>query len=201
METWDLGRGSGGLGRVSGIGEEFLGFGQEVLGVFRIWEGFLGFWQFLRFGQVFGDFLGFGQGFWDLGRCFWGFGKSFWTVFGGLGRVFGICTGILGFVQEFWDSWGFGQVFGDFLGRSRLTGGRGAVGRVWSWRISSRSPSAAAAGKSPAPLPARSAWKKITEKIPLKSLEFADPEGFPPNSGIWWDPMKATLRKTPKIGI
>lgn len=183
MDIWDLGRGSGGLGRVSGIGEEFLGFGQEVLGVFRIWEGFLGFWQFLRFGQVFGDFLGFGQGFWDLGGCFWGFGKSFWRVFEGLGRAFGICTGILGFVQEFWDSLGFGQVFGDFLGRSQLTGGRGAVGRVWSWRISSRSPSAAAAGKSPAPLPARSAWKKSRKKFHSKAWNLLILRDFPQIQG------------------
>lgn len=108
MDIWDLGRGSGGLGRVSGIGEEFLGFGQEVLGVFRIWEGFLGFWQFLRFGQVFGDFLGFGQGFWDLYRNF------------------GIRTGILGrYLGIFWDvpdSQVEGEQWGGFRAGESLPG-------------------------------------------------------------------------------
>lgn len=170
MEIWDLGRGSGGLGRVSGIGEEFLGFGQEVLGVFRIWEGFLGFWQFLRFGQVFGDFLGFGQGFWDLYRNF------------------GIRTGILGrYLGIFWD-------VPDSQVEGEQWGGFGAGESLPGHHLQ----------QLPVNLPLlfpHGLRGKITEKIPLKSLEFADPEGFPPNSGIWWDPMKATLRKTPKIGI
>lgn len=36
---------------------------------------------------------------------------------------------------------------------------------------------------------------KDTEKPPVKTLGFTDPQGFPPNSG---DPMKAVLRKPPQ---
>lgn len=41
-------------------------------------------------------------------------------------------------------------------------------------------------------------WGRTMEKTPVKPLEFTDPEGLPPNSGVCWDPVKKMLRKTPE---
>lgn len=156
-----------------------------ILAVFEIWAGLWGFsgvWAGIL-GDVFGD----------LGRA--------------SGEFLGVWAGFLGFVQEFWDSYrNFGILWdlGRYLGIFWDVPDSQVEGQQWGGFGAGESLPGHHLQQLPVNLPLlfpHGLRGKITEKIPLKSLEFADPEGFPPNSGIWWDPMKATLRKTPKIGI
>lgn len=139
-----------------------------------------------------------------MGRDFgiWG------DVFGDLGRASGeflrVWAGLLGFVQEFWDSYrNFGILWdlGRYLGIFWDVPDSQVEGEQWGGFGAGESLPGHHLQQLPVNLPLlfpHGLRGKITEKIPLKSLEFADPEGFPPKFRDLVGSHEGNTEKNPK---